>query len=59
MWLSFKDEVSWRSEKKAIARQYQQVSGDNFMTSLSSSKMLKKAQMPINSAFAIMEKYWQ
>ena len=27
------------------------------MTSLSSSKTLEKAQMPINGAFAIMKKY--
>ena len=30
-WLPFKDEVSWRSEKKAIARGHRQVSGDNFL----------------------------
>ena len=58
-WLPFEDKVSWRSEKRAIARGHQKVFFCNFMTSLSSSKALKKAQMLINGAFAIMEKYRQ
>ena len=45
-----------RAEKKAIVRGHQQVFGDSFfMTSISRSERLKKAQLQINGAFTIMQ----